>query len=62
MGTIELKREIGKVLDSIPDDALESVLNYLKSISTSKKENISLTENIRKILGEDRELLEKLAK
>ncbi len=62
MGTIELKKEIGKVIDKMPEDALLSVLNYLKSISVSKKEDISFTENVRKILSEDRELLEKLAK
>ncbi len=62
MGTIELKKEIGKVIDKMPEDALQSVLNYLKSISVSKKEDISFTENVRKILSEDRELLEKLAK
>ena len=61
MGTIELKKEIGKVLETIPEDALESVLNYLRSVSSSKKDDVVFSNNLRKILVEDRELLKKLA-
>ena len=61
MGTIELKKEIGKVLETIPEDALESVLNYLRSVSSSKKDDVVFSNNLGKILVEDRELLKKLA-
>lgn len=61
MSTAEIKTEIDKVLDTLPEDALESVLDYLKSITHTTKEKLAYSKNLRKILEEDRELLEKLA-
>jgi hypothetical protein len=61
MSNIELKREIDKVLDGMPEDALESVLNYLKSIAEMDSEDLKYARNLRRILDEDNELLQKLA-
>lgn len=61
MSTAELKSEIGKVLDKVPEDTLQSVLMYLKSIVDMPKEKVQLSGNLRTILEEDKELLQKLA-
>jgi hypothetical protein len=62
METRELKEKINKVLDNIPDDVLEEVLEYLKSLINKSKNNIVLSHNLGKILDEDKNLLERLAK
>ena len=62
METRELKEKINKVLDNIPDDVLEEVLEYLKSLINKSKNNIVLSHNLEKILDEDNNLLERLAK
>jgi hypothetical protein len=57
----QIKTEIQKVLDTIPDVVLEDILEYLKALQSKSADTISLSQNMRKILIEDRELLEKLA-
>ncbi|MEP7265159.1 MAG: hypothetical protein ABI772_11705 [Bacteroidota bacterium] len=57
----EIKSEIQKVIDTIPEVVLEDVLNYLKTIQNKPADTISLSQNMRKILAEDSDLLEKLA-
>lgn len=57
----QIKTEIQKVLDSIPEVVLEDILKYLKSIQSKSPDTISLSQNMRKILSEDSELLERLA-
>jgi hypothetical protein len=57
----QIKNEIQKVLDSIPEVVLEDILKYLKTIQSKSPDTISLSKNIRKILSEDSELLERLA-
>lgn len=61
MSTAEIKTEIEKVLDAMPESVLESVLQYLKSVTVSKQQDIDFSNNLRKILSEDKELLQKLA-
>lgn len=61
MSTAEIKTEIDKVLGTMPEDALESVLDYLKSITQTTNDELTYSKNLRKILEEDKELLEKLA-
>ena len=58
----QIKTEIQKVLDTIPEDTLQSILDYLNSIKNQSADSISLSHNIRKILSEDKELLERLAR
>lgn len=58
----QLKTEIQKVLDTIPEIVLEDVLEYLKSIQDKSVDSINLSQNLRKILMEDKALLDKLAK
>jgi hypothetical protein len=61
MATKEIKEQINIVIDNIPDDVLEDVLNYLKSLTDKSTSNIHLSQNLSKILQEDKNLLERLA-
>jgi hypothetical protein len=61
MTTKEIKSEIQKSLDNVPDSVLEDVLSFLKQAEKSK-DKITLVKNLREILTEDKELLERLAK
>jgi hypothetical protein len=62
MAKNEVKEEINKVLESVSDDALESILSYLKELISKSDSDLILTNNLNKILSEDREVLERLAK
>ncbi|MBY0432636.1 MAG: hypothetical protein K2U26_00845 [Cyclobacteriaceae bacterium] len=57
----EIKYEINKTLDRVPEGILDDILQYLKQIE-SRPDSILLTKNLKRILTEDRELLERLAK
>jgi hypothetical protein len=61
MTTTQIKTEIQKVLNGVPENALQDVLDFLKELKSSSVEQIKLTNNLRQILVEDRQLLEKLA-
>jgi hypothetical protein len=62
MSKEEIKHEINKVLDQLSENSLHELLAVLKNVEG--KQAISLTDSslLEKILAEDRELLEKLAK
>jgi hypothetical protein len=62
MAAKELKDKINKVIDNMPDDILEDVFNYLKAMTSKSRSDIMLSQNLGKIIEEDRNLLEKLAK
>ena len=61
MTTQEIKSEIQKSLDKVLDSVLEDVLSFLKQAEQSKGK-LTLSKNLRAILNEDKELLERLAK
>jgi hypothetical protein len=61
MTSIEIKTEIQKVLDQVPENVLEDVLDFLRELQSKSTNQIKLANNLRKILSEDKELLEKLA-
>lgn len=58
MKTVAIKEEINKIIEKLP----EKTLSNLKQIEKNSIEAIHSTKSLRKILIEDRELLEKLAK
>lgn len=62
MSTKELKEEINKVLDDAPDEILESILDYLKGLLSKSNSDAIFSSHLNRILHEDKELLEKLAK
>ncbi len=58
----EIKSEIQKSMDKVPESVLQDILDFLKSVENKSKEQLNLTKNLRNILTEDKELLERLAK
>ena len=60
--TLEIKSKIHQVVEEIPDNFLQEILDYLheKQMQTDKKNN--LFKHYDKILKEDNQLLQKLAK
>jgi len=46
----------------VPENVLQDVFNFLKELKDQPDNNFNLANNLRQILAEDRELLEKLAK
>jgi hypothetical protein len=62
MTTKEIKTEIQKSLDNVPESVLHDILHFLKQAEKQSAENVSLALHLRSILTEDKELLERLAK
>ena len=61
MTKTQLQTEIQKVLDNVPETILQDVLDFLKVLQDQPADKVKLTNNLRQILSEDKELLEKLA-
>lgn len=61
MTKAQLKLEIQKVLDNVPENVLQDILYLLKGLQGNSAD-IRLTHSLRQILTEDKELLERLAK
>lgn len=62
MNKENVKVEIHKVVDVLPDDLSNEVLTYLKSILDKSSHEVKLSNNLSKILTEDQELLNRLTK
>lgn len=62
MSKEEIKHEIIKVLDHLSDKTLEEILSFLKNMEG--KPSLSFVDRtiLDKVLSEDKDLLEKLAK
>jgi len=61
MSKDEIKYEINKVLDLLPDKALEDLLSFLKNVENRSKDSFLDNSRFKRILTEDKELLQKLA-
>ena len=61
MTSKEIKTEIQKAIDNIPENVLQDILDLLKQLQKQPNDKIQLSHHLRKILTEDKELLEKLA-
>ena len=61
MTKTQIQTEIQKVLESVPEAILQDVLDFLKVLQDQPVDKVRLTNNLRHILSEDKELLEKLA-
>ena len=61
MTTKDLRKEINRVIEKVPDDFLTDLLSYLKEFENRSKKDLESLKHIKKILKEDQELLEKLA-
>ena len=61
MTTQQLKQEVVKALDEVPDDILVELLDYLRSLQCKDEVSIQRVRHIRSILMEDSALLKALA-
>ena len=61
MTTKQIKARIKIALDNIPENLLEDILAYLEEIQDKSADQVVMSQRLRKILSEDKELLEKLA-
>ncbi len=61
MTTQQIKSEIKNVLDKVPESVLNDILDYLRGYHDNTKDQIEMTRRLKKILTEDKNLLEKLA-
>ena len=57
-----VKQEITKILELLPESVLPDVLTYLKDLESEARDNGQTVLHLRKILKEDHELLQELAK
>jgi uncharacterized tellurite resistance protein B-like protein len=62
MTTKELKSEIHKTLDKVPETVLQDILKYLKQFEDAPIDKIQLANRLRDILTQDNRLLERLSK
>jgi hypothetical protein len=62
MTTNEIKSEIQKSLDNVPEGVLQDILDFLKKAENQPADRLNLMRDLRGILTEDKELLERLAK
>lgn len=61
MTTTDLKKEINKAIDHVPDSVLVEILDYLKQVQVTPIEKIGLSQHLALILREDKDLLQRLA-
>ncbi len=61
MTTKEVKSEIQKVLDKVPETLLQDILDYLKTIQSKSSGTVQLSKNLSHGISEDKALLERLA-
>lgn len=61
MTTKQLKQEVVKALDHMPDEVLADLLQYLQSLQGKDEVTIQRARQLRKILAEDSALLKALA-
>ncbi len=57
----QIKTEIHKLLDTVPENVLQDLFGYLQEALKHTKDQVELTSHLRKIIHEDRKCLEKLA-
>jgi len=62
MTSIQVKSEIQKVIDQVPENLLPEILDYLKQVQHQTPEQAKFNNNLNKIFSEDKELLQRLAK
>ncbi len=56
------KQEITQIIDTLPDEILGELVQYLRQVEKASHEKARLSLHLKTILLEDKELLERLAK
>jgi hypothetical protein len=62
MNTEQIKSEIRKSIEDLPEGVLLELLEYLRQLNSAKSDEIQLSKHLSSILKEDRNLLRRLAK
>jgi mRNA-degrading endonuclease RelE of RelBE toxin-antitoxin system len=62
MTTIEIKTEITKELERLPENALKNVLNYIKTQLNRTEEEAKHDRSVERIIANNTGLFERLAK
>ncbi|MFM8976604.1 MAG: hypothetical protein ACKOJE_00975 [Bacteroidota bacterium] len=62
MTKTQIQSEIQKLLETVPEDVLRDLLEFLKTQRDITGLDVGLKRNLRQILEEDKDLLEKLAR
>jgi hypothetical protein len=62
MTTKDLRKEINRVIQKVPDDFLSEILSYLKEFENKSDKDLESVMHLKQIFKEDQELLEMLAK
>ena len=62
MSKDEIKNEINRVLDHFSNQALTELLTFLKQLESQNDSSFLDSTDLQKILSEDKQLLEKLAR
>lgn len=50
----EIRQEIHKVVDNMPEEVLQNVLEYFRELEHSSKDKVKLAQNLKIILSEDK--------
>jgi len=61
MTLIEIKTEIQKALDNMPEEALSEILDIVKKFQHQSSDDLKTSENFKKILEKHKGLLSRLA-
>ncbi len=61
MTTQQIKQEIVKVLEQVPDEVLTDILDYLNELKGKSEDQVLRIKHFRRILEEDKNLLKRLA-
>ena len=61
MTTKQLRQEIIKVLEYVPDEVLTDLLEYLNELKSKSGDQVLKVKHFRRILEEDKNLLRRLA-
>jgi hypothetical protein len=61
MDTSKLKTEIGTIVNKVPEEILPHILIYLRTLENLTPHEVKTDAIIRKIMLEDRALLQRLA-
>ena len=62
MSKEEIKLEINKTLDHFSEKVLQDLLSFLKQFQTNQSISLFSGDHFKRLLTEDKELLERLAK
>lgn len=58
---MEIKEKIHQIVETLPEDVLSELLQYLRQLEKESGDKIRLSLNFNTILAEDDNLLERLA-